>query len=75
MPSRSKPEEAEHYLDPSSDEEEQAAAAAAPDQDASSVQSGLSIYSAAAGPFKALLACIAAAPGLVLQQLLVNVCT
>lgn len=62
-PSPSKPKEEEHYLDPSSDEEEQAAASAKPQEDASSAEGGLSIYSAAAGPFRALLACIAAEPG------------
>ena len=71
-PARSKPAEVEHYLDPSSDEEEQTAAAAEPEGDASSVQSGMSIYSAAAGPFRALLACIATEPGTVCQTLLNN---
>lgn len=71
-PARSKPAEVEHYLDPSSDEEEQTAAPAEPEEDASSVESGLSIYSAAAGPFRALLACIATEPGTVCQTLLKN---
>ena len=59
-PSRPKPEEDQHYLDPSSDEEEPPAASG---PEAGSGGGGLSIYSAAAGPFRALLACIAAEPG------------
>lgn len=75
-PARSKPEDVEHYLDPSSsDEEEQAAASAEPKEDASSGQAGLSIYSAAAGPFRSLLACIATEPGTTCQTLLMIVCT
>lgn len=61
---RPHPEQDQHYLEPSSDEEE-APAAAASEVEGSSAGGGggLSIYSAAAGPLKALLACIAAEPG------------
>lgn len=65
-PPRPKPEEDQHYLDPSSDEEEPPPAL---DLEASGTGSGLSIYSAAAGPFRALLACIAAEPGALSQTL------
>lgn len=72
-PARSKPEEI--YLDPSSDEEEQVAASAEPEEDTSSIQGGLSIYSAAAGPFRSLLACIATEPGTVCPTLLMKLFT
>ena len=62
-PSRSKPDEDQHYLDPSSDEEEQETVATEPVVDDSRAEGDLSIYSAAAGPFRALLACITAEPG------------
>ena len=54
------PQDDQVYLDASSDEEEEAAQQEPPE---SSRDAGLSIYSAAAEPFRALLACIANAPG------------
>ncbi len=53
----------EVFLDASSDEEDTEAASAGPGPEASGQELNLSIYSAAAGPFKALLACVGQAPG------------
>jgi len=53
----------EVFLDASSDEEDKETAPAGPGPGASGQELNLSIYSAAAGPFKALLACIRQAPG------------
>jgi len=50
-------------LDASSDEEDKEAAPTRPGPKASGQELNLSIYSAAAGPFKALLACVGQAPG------------
>lgn len=51
-------------MDARSDEEDTGAAPAEPGPDASSQELNLSIYSAAAGPFKTLLARIGQAPGM-----------
>ncbi len=53
----------EVFLDASSDEEDKEAASAGPGPEAGGQELNLSIYSAAAGPFKALLACVGQAPG------------
>ena len=53
----------EVFLDASSDEEDTEAAPAGPGPEAGGQELNLSIYSAAAGPFKALLACVGQAPG------------
>ena len=53
----------EVFLDASSDEEDTEAASAGPGPEAGGQELNLSIYSAAAGPFKALLACVGQAPG------------
>ena len=53
----------EVFLDASSDEEDKEAALAGPGPEAGGQELNLSIYSAAAGPFKALLACVGQAPG------------
>ena len=62
-PSYSKTDEEQHYLDPSSDEEEQETVVAEPVADDNRAEGGLSIYSTAARPFRALLACITIEPG------------
>ena len=53
----------EVFLDASSDEEDTEVASAGPGPEAGGQELNLSIYSAAAGPFKALLACVGQAPG------------
>ena len=53
----------EVFLDASSDEEDKEAASAGPGPGTGGQELNLSIYSAAAGPFKALLACVGQAPG------------
>ncbi len=53
----------EVFLDASSDEEDKEAASAGPGPETGGQELNLSIYSAAAGPFKALLACVGQAPG------------
>ncbi|DBA95921.1 TPA: hypothetical protein ACH3X1_001448 [Trebouxia sp. C0004] len=57
------PQAEEVFLDASSDEEDKEAAPVRPGPEAGSQELNLSIYSAAAGPFKALLACVEQAPG------------
>ncbi|KAL0036203.1 hypothetical protein WJX79_007899 [Trebouxia sp. C0005] len=53
----------EVFLDASSDEEDKESAPAGPGPEAGGQELNLSIYSAAAGPFRALLACVGQAPG------------
>ena len=59
-----KPKQEQHYLNPSSsDDEEQEAAPAEPEVSVSNAEGGLSIYTAAAGPLRSLLACFTTEPG------------
>jgi hypothetical protein len=50
-------------LDASGDDEDKGAGSAGPRPEAGGQELNLSVYSAAAGPFEALLACIGQAPG------------
>jgi len=53
----------EVFLDANSDEEDKGAGSAGPGPEAGGQELNLSVYSASAGPFEALLACIGQTPG------------